>query len=79
MTSQLNLVKQMFPFEGNQIDELYEHNFDFKSTCLDFFYCIQTLQSIEREILDREELLKEYEQLKQDLLKELGTYIPKKM
>ena len=74
-SDELHLVKQKFPGQHENIDNLFKHNEHFYELCLDYFLCRQNLEKfIENEDL-RKAWIQEYEHLRNDLEKELAHFL----
>jgi DNA repair ATPase RecN len=71
----LNTVKKKFPKQSDRIETLYETNKDFRALCSDYLSCIQYLQKLESDVNEKQNSIKEYDDIKKDLESELKTFI----
>lgn len=71
----VDLIKQKFPMQSGRIEELYQSNDDFRSLCVDYLYCLNELQKIDRDVDEKKVSVKEYQKLEEDLESELFRFI----
>ena len=74
----LLLIMDKFPGHGDRIDELYENDSDFKALCADYFLCINFLHKHRHEFSEKKSTITEYEDMRNDLEKELKDFISNK-
>jgi hypothetical protein len=72
---ELGLIKQKFPGQSDQIEELYETVPDFRTLCDDYFLCIQYLRKFQKEFGEKQDSVEEYQSLRKELEKELSGFI----
>jgi len=75
LENQLNRIKQKFPQEGARIEELYRSNDDFRALCSDYLLCSRELQRFHHEANDKEQSVKEYKNMQEELESELFHFI----
>lgn len=75
---ELLLVKEKFPEQNAQLEELYYCNTDFEALCSDYFLCIQALRQYRQELDEKKTIIKEYEDISNELEKELDEFINEK-
>ena len=73
-TEQINIVKGHFPLQKNKIEELYHGNPVFRTLCNDYIYCLEYLDKLRIELVEKMNSVGEYEKVKQDLEGDLNEY-----
>jgi len=72
---QLGMIKKKFPEQSGQIEQLYETDADFRTLCADYFLCVQYLQKFKKEVIEKKDSVEEYENLREELEKELHNFL----
>ena len=72
---QLWLIKEKFPLFSARIQELYESDPDFESLCSDYLLCLNVLEDYQQEPLEKQEDIREYEDIKMTLEKDLHDFL----
>ena len=75
INEELRAAKERFPDQSARIEELYKSDPDFKALCADYLLCIKTLQEFRKEFSNKLSAIAEYQDICQDLEKELGDFI----
>jgi len=71
----LGAVKKKFPLQASKIEELYEHDKDFRALCTDYFSCVQGLSKYKKLSHEGQQSVKDYENALSDLEKELYDFL----
>ena len=71
----LNAVKTKFPKQSSRIETLYAADKDFRTLCSDYFSCVQYLQKLASNVSEGQSTIKEYEDIKRELEKDLYAFI----
>jgi len=71
----LGVVKKKFPLQASKIEDLYEHDKDFRALCTDYFACVQGLSKYKKLSHEGQQSVKDYENVLTDLEKELQDFI----
>jgi hypothetical protein len=71
----LGLIKNKFPRQSLRIDELYEHDKEFRELCADYAACILALSKYKRLSKEGERSAEDYEKAIDDLEKEIYDFI----
>jgi len=78
MTSELIFIIKRFPaFQGRIID-LYEHDQDFRQLCNDYCLSMNMLEAFRKTEPDFKKVKSDYEQVSEDLKKELLQFFSSK-
>ena len=72
---ELSYVKEEYPQFSKRIDELYYRDTQFQSLCADYALCKKSLLSFQRQQLENQKTIKDYENVFEDLEKELLQYL----
>jgi len=71
----LGLIKKKFPRQSSRIDDLYEHDKEFRDLCTDYASCIYALSKFKRISKEGEKSVEDYEKAIDDLEKEIYDFI----
>jgi hypothetical protein len=75
---ELSLIKEKFPQQASRIEQLYGTDKDFQSLCLDYSLSIKALQKLGKDFNEKINAIIEYQNIIDDLEKELIQYIMSK-
>jgi hypothetical protein len=64
-----------FPGQSDKIDSLYKNDPDFRTLCADYFLCIHILHKYRNEFSETQSTVKEYDDIRKDLERELQDFI----
>ncbi len=75
LTDHLQAIKQKFPQQSERIEELYRLNEDFRTLCADYLLCVTELQKFHHEADEKKLSVKEYKNIREELLNDLFHFI----
>jgi hypothetical protein len=68
-------IMNKFPKKSARIKTLYKNDPDFKALCTDYFLCISSLHKYQKEYMEKQNTIKEYNDVRSDLENELQNFI----
>jgi len=77
LTMILTEVRDKYPAQPQKIEDLFVSNADFRSICLDYSYCKQSISKLKQEFVDKKDAIKDFEQMLHDLENEMKLFIEK--
>jgi len=78
MTKELNFMIERFPAHQFKIIELYNRNLDFRQMCNDYCLSVNMLEAFRKTEPDIKKVQREYEQVSEDLKKEILHFFENK-
>jgi len=72
---ELVFIMDKFPGQSDRIDVLYKNDSDFRALCADYFLCLNILHKYRNEFSEKQSTIKEYDDIRKDLEKELQDFI----
>jgi hypothetical protein len=75
---ELLYIADKFPEQSDKIAELYKNDSDFRALCKDYFLCIKILRQYQNEFGEKQNIIKEYDDTRKDLERELQDFIGNK-
>ena len=73
----LTEVKSRYPSQAQKVEELFENNKEFRSICLDYSYCQQSISRLKQDYDDKKDAIKDFEQLLVALEIEMKSFLVK--
>ena len=73
----LTEVKSKYPSQAQKVEELFENNKEFRSICLDYSYCQQSISRLKQDYDDKKDAIKDFEQLLVALETEMKSFLVK--
>lgn len=71
----LQLVKEKFPGQNENIEHLFSHNEHFHELCLDYSLCRRNLEKFIEDEAEKKAWVQEYEHLSSELENELSHFL----
>ena len=73
----LTEVKSKYPSQAQKVEELFENNKEFRSICLDYSYCQQSISRLKQDYVDKKDAITDFEQLLINLEDEMKSFLLK--